>query len=99
MESISRHQLRAARMLLNISQAQLAVRAVVGVATVRRFELGQNIRHAQMQSIVRALQAAGVIIFEAGTFIGGVEVEIGVALARSAAATDETGRKERQPLD
>ena len=84
METITRDQIRAARMLLNISQDELSKAAGVGVATVRRFELGQNIRGAQLQAILRALLDAGVLVIEDGAMVDGVEVSIGVALAKSA---------------
>jgi ribosome-binding protein aMBF1 (putative translation factor) len=54
-------QCRAARGLLDWSQAQLAEKAAVGVVTVRLFEAGAHTpRRATVEVIKRAFDAAGV---------------------------------------
>lgn len=54
-------QCRAARGLLAWSQQRLAEAARVGVVTVRQFEMGATEpRHATLEVIVRAFEAAGV---------------------------------------
>jgi transcriptional regulator with XRE-family HTH domain len=55
-------QIRAARALLNLSQADLATTASVHVATIRRIEAGPDIRGAAetLWRIERALEAAGI---------------------------------------
>ena len=55
-------QIRAARALLNINQADLARRASMHVATIRRLEAATEIRGAAetVWKIQKALEAAGV---------------------------------------
>jgi transcriptional regulator with XRE-family HTH domain len=55
-------QIRAARALLNINQADLARRAFVHVATIRRLEAATEIRGAAetLWKIQTALEAAGI---------------------------------------
>jgi transcriptional regulator with XRE-family HTH domain len=54
-------QCRAARGLLDWSQADLADRARVGIVTVRQFEAGAHApRRATIEVIKRACEAAGV---------------------------------------
>jgi transcriptional regulator with XRE-family HTH domain len=58
---ISPAQCRAARGLLDWSQQQLADAARVGVVTIRNFESqSTEARHATVEVIVRAFEAAGV---------------------------------------
>lgn len=55
-------QIRAARALLNISQAELAARALVSAATVKRIELSSEVRGTaeSMMKIEQALERLGV---------------------------------------
>ena len=58
---ITPEQCRAARGLLDWSQAKLAVEAGVGIVTVRQFEAGaHDPRRATLEVIARAFKAAGV---------------------------------------
>ncbi|NUB24311.1 helix-turn-helix domain-containing protein [Azospirillum brasilense] len=66
-------QIRAARALLGISAEELARRASVGVATVRRAELAQDkpsITDANLIAIKRALEDAGVDFIDGDSAAG-----------------------------
>jgi transcriptional regulator with XRE-family HTH domain len=58
---ITAEQCRAARGLLDWSQAELADKAGVGIVTVRQFEAGDHeSRRATLDVIKRAFESAGV---------------------------------------
>jgi transcriptional regulator with XRE-family HTH domain len=58
---VSAEQCRAARALLDWSQADLAEKAGVGIVTVRQLEAGSHdARRATLQVIKHALELAGV---------------------------------------
>jgi transcriptional regulator with XRE-family HTH domain len=59
---ISSGQLRGARALLGLSQADVAARAGVSVPTVKRAEGGSEIKASDkaVQAIAAALEAAGI---------------------------------------
>ena len=60
-------QCRAARGLLDWTQAELAAASRVGISTVRRFEQGQQIPIRNNLAAIRgALEKAGVKIITAG---------------------------------
>jgi len=60
-------QCRAARGLLDWTQEQLAERAGVARSTVRDFECRRHELHRTTEeSVVRALQEAGVILLDSG---------------------------------
>jgi DNA-binding XRE family transcriptional regulator len=64
---LSAPQCRAARALLDWTQAGLAQRAAVSPGTVRGFEARRHIPHrASAAAIRQALEAAGIIFLEAG---------------------------------
>ncbi|WP_443019445.1 helix-turn-helix domain-containing protein [Sphingomonas adhaesiva] len=60
---------KAARALLGWNADDLARAAEVGVATVRRFETGNEVRPETGHAIQRALEAAGVEFVEAGSIM------------------------------
>jgi transcriptional regulator with XRE-family HTH domain len=59
---ITAAQIRAARGLLNLSQAQLADMAELGIATIKRIEASSEVRGAAstLWKIQAALEAAGI---------------------------------------
>ena len=57
---ISPAQTRGARNMLGWTQAELAVKADVGLSTVKKLESGQNVRPAFIECVQRAIEAAGV---------------------------------------
>ena len=61
---ITAEQCRAARGLLDWSQAELADRALVGIVTVRQLEAGGRPRRATLDVIRRAFESAGVEFIE-----------------------------------
>lgn len=52
--------------MLNWSAADLAAAAALGSATVRRFESGQTVQPASIDTMRQALEAAGVTFIESG---------------------------------
>ena len=86
-------QIRAARALLNVNQADLARSASVHVATIRRLEAASQIRGAAetLWKIQKALEAAGV------EFIPGDEAKgPGVRLKDSGATKPKVPAKRRK---
>jgi transcriptional regulator with XRE-family HTH domain len=79
-------QLRAARSMAGLTQAELAKRSGISVPTIKRLELGSGalaVRLSTAQKLQRALEAAGVeFIPENG---GGA----GVRLRKSDSTSDE----------
>lgn len=66
-------QLKAARMLIGWSQADLAVAAGLSLATVKRVELSRGEIHAHMRTVLRiveAFQEAGIIFLAADEELG-----------------------------
>lgn len=59
-------QCRAARALLDWTSADLCAAAGIGIATVKRFEGGQAINAASLNTIVAAFTAAGITFIAAG---------------------------------
>jgi len=99
-------QLRAARILLHLDQRQLAAMALVGVASVRRFEGGEEIGALQREAMRRAVEDAGAILLASGQNVDGRAIEAGVALRRREELPADTrdrlssgdwGRRKRSP--
>jgi len=63
---ISSEQCRAARILVGMSANDLAKRAEVGIATIKRFESGQTVNLVSQALIERALVAAGIAFIAPG---------------------------------
>lgn len=63
---ITPDQCRAARILAGLSAVDLAKRAGVGIATIKRFESGQPVQSATVEAIVAALVSAGIAFIAAG---------------------------------
>jgi len=83
---ITPEQCRAARGLLDWSQAKLAAEAGVGIVTVRHFEAGaHDIRRATREVIARAFKDAGVEFIDGN---GG-----GPGSATTAAPKEELGSR------
>lgn len=57
---MSIEQIKAARALLKWNSADLAEQANLSGITVRRYEAGANISQNAMQSLIDALEAAGI---------------------------------------
>lgn len=57
---------RMARAALGLSNTDLAKHAGVGVNTVSRFELGQDVRMSSVGAIRKALESRGVAFVEEG---------------------------------
>ena len=75
---ISGAQIRAARVLLGITAAELAKRALVDWSTVQRFEAGDGIprsRSGTLQRIQETLEAAGIVFFGDPVASPGVQLQ------------------------
>ncbi|MEQ8652509.1 MAG: helix-turn-helix domain-containing protein [Kiloniellales bacterium] len=73
---ISPAQSRAARALIEWSQQDLAIKAGVGLSTVRDFEKGRRTPIRQnLEAIQRALEAAGVEFLDPNGWGAGVRLQ------------------------
>ena len=63
---ITPDQCRAARALIRMSAADLAVRAEVSLVTVKRFESDQPVAYATLGAIRTALMNAGIAFIASG---------------------------------
>lgn len=80
---ITSGQIRAARSLLHITSNELAARAGLGLATIRRIELGDGVppgNSRTLDQIRRTLEAMGI------EFLGSPEAGPGVRLWQKPAA-------------
>lgn len=77
--TISRNQLRAARVLLCLSQEELAALSHVGVATIRRYESGSGVSAHNAATLRATVEAAGAVILD-DQEVGGRRIGDGVAL-------------------
>jgi transcriptional regulator with XRE-family HTH domain len=78
---ITSGQIRAARSLLHITSNELAAKAQIGIATVRRLELGEGVppgNSRTLDQVRKTLEALGI------EFIGTPESGPGVRLWRNA---------------
>ena len=77
--TMSRNQLKAARMLLGLSQKDLASLSDVGVVSLRRYETGHDLGAQLLERLRDSLETAGVVLIDGGV-IGDREIGGGVAL-------------------
>jgi transcriptional regulator with XRE-family HTH domain len=69
--TVTRHQVRAARALLDWTQPVLAERAGIALATLKRFEKGlRQPVPATLDAIVKTLAKAGIVFTAHGRTIG-----------------------------
>lgn len=87
---MTRHQVRAARILLRLTQDALAEKANMGVATLRRYEGGQEISALRMKALREAIEAAGAVLIAEVDGSGSKATGIGVKLLPSDRLPDET---------
>ena len=87
--TLTRDQLRAARILLHLRQDELAALAKVGVATIRRFEGGQDVGELYLDAMRRAVEQAGAILIN-DLPIDGAKADVGVAILRAEELPEET---------
>ena len=97
--SMTRDQLRAARILLHLRQEQLALAANLSVATLRRFEGGRLINKLRVKALREAVERAGVVLLTGDANESG-QTGIGVALLPADRLPAETRRRiaEEDPL-
>lgn len=89
---VTPEQCRAARALLDWTQADLAERAGVSRSTVRGFENGRHELHRGSAAVIRAaLEAAGVVMIDPD------EQGPGVRLRRPRSAADQAGAADPGP--
>ena len=67
-------QLRMARILLNMSQSDLAEAATVARATINRYESGKTVGPGQIRLMRIAVEAAGVSFIPDGTEVAGTPI-------------------------
>lgn len=75
-------QLRAARLMLGMTQDDLARAAKVSRASVNRHESGTGVGEGQTLLMRRALEDAGIVFLADGTVVEGMAVYDGVGLRR-----------------
>lgn len=63
---ITAEQCRAARILLGWTAADLVTASRLGIATIKRFESGQQVQQASVETIQAALVDAGIIFLNEG---------------------------------
>jgi len=92
-------QLRAARSMTGLTQAELAEKSGVSLPTIKRLELGRGllpVRLATLLKLQRALESAGVEFIAAGSD-GGPGLRLKTRAERSApAGTDPVRRQSRR---
>lgn len=90
--SISRNQLRAARVLLCLSQDELATLSNIGIATIRRYESGFEVSQRSARTLRTTVEAAGAVILDSQE-LNGRRIGDGVALLEESALPPETRRR------
>lgn len=64
-------QCRAARALLNWTQAELADRTAISAVSIRAFEKGGEMRESNLRLIKLTFEAAGVVFQDEGELVTG----------------------------
>lgn len=64
-------QCRAARALLNWTQAELAARTAISAVSIRAFEKGGEMRESNLKLIRLTFEAAGVVFQNEGELVSG----------------------------
>lgn len=75
-------QCRAARALLDWTQAELADRTAISAVSIRAFERGGEMRESNLKLVRFTFEAAGIVFEDAGEMVQG---GIGVRLKGSSA--------------
>lgn len=78
--SIDPVESRTARAALGWSQRDLATRSGVGLASIKKFEVGASLHPVLLGQLRRTLEDAGVVFLEAGTSVASRRIRLGVAL-------------------
>jgi transcriptional regulator with XRE-family HTH domain len=63
---ITADQCRAARIMAGLSALELAKKAGVGIATIKRFESGLAVQPSTVEAVVAAFTDAGIAFIAAG---------------------------------
>ena len=91
--SMTRDQLRAARILLHLRQEQLAAAANMGVATLRRYEGGRTIHKLRVKALREAIERAGAVLLTGDAGQSVPATGIGVALLPTERLPEETRKR------
>ena len=94
--TMTRHQVRAARILLRLSQDALADKANMGVATLRRYEGGQGISPLRLKALREAIEAAGAVLIAEAAGGPAAATGAGVVLLPPNRLPDETRERIEQ---
>jgi transcriptional regulator with XRE-family HTH domain len=70
-------QCRAARALLDWTQAELATRTAISAVSIRAFERGGEMRESNLKLVRFTFEAAGIVFEDAGEMVeGGIGVRL-----------------------
>lgn len=86
--TITATQCRMARAALDWSQLELARRSGVGSTSVKKFELGAEMRLRTVAALRRSMEAAGVVFIDEGAKVKGRRASFGAFLASDGPAPE-----------